>query len=314
MKTSVLIPSFGRPASLERCIKSLNSQTILPDELIIVWQADDFATRDFIQNYQSKVPITLLHQQARNIVAAENLAWQNSTGEVVLLIDDDAVAPPTWIAQHLTFYTDPTIGAVGGPADNFHLTGVKFDLKARTPQGILSRYGKVFGNMHTQPPAWHTRRPKVVDHLVGYNVSFRRAALQRFEPKLKAYWQLFELDACLMVAANGYRVVFDYANVVDHHPTNTIYNGQRTDQLDVRIYNGCYNLGFVLSKHSKPSTRFVRLAYLLAIGTRATPGVGIAIYTALRSRNLRLEWTILTQSLRNTWAGWRDAVPHRVAP
>ena len=71
------------------------------------------------------------------------------------------------------------------------------------------------------------RKPEAVDHLVGYNMSLRRAAFDRFEEALRPYWQMFELDACLQVRRRGFRVMFDFGNVVEHHPTNTAYVGGR---------------------------------------------------------------------------------------
>ena len=105
--------------------------------------------------------------------------------------------------------------------------------------------------MYDHPDEWSSREPRQVDHLVGYNMSFRRCAIECFETNLRRYWQLFELDVCLTVRDNGYRVMFDFGNVVEHHPTNATYAGGRDGDLQVKIYNGAYNKAFVLAKHSK---------------------------------------------------------------
>ena len=50
------------------------------------------------------------------------------------------------------------------------------------------------------------RRPSpelILDALVGYNMSLRRTAFDRFEATLRPYWNLFEVDACFQVKEIG---------------------------------------------------------------------------------------------------------------
>ncbi|NIM52636.1 MAG: glycosyltransferase, partial [Gemmatimonadales bacterium] len=216
LATSILIPSFRRPERVTRCLESLGSQTTLPDEVIVVWQGDDVATRHAAEHLKGTLPYQLrtLHSPKVGVVPAENTAVQAASGDIVLLIDDDATAPEDWIERHLRHYKDPTVGAVGGPADNFLPDGNAYPTHAAEPQGRLTWYGKTIGNMHDQPETWRSRQPTEVHHLVGYNLSVRRPAVKIFEAGLRPYWQLFELDACLQVRAGGYRVLFDYGIVV----------------------------------------------------------------------------------------------------
>src|SRR5687767_3849016 len=96
LRTSVLIPSYRRPGALENCLTSLAEQETPPDEVIVVWQADDAPTREVAERLAASVPYTLrvLHSTEAGVVPAENLALEAASGEIILLIDDDAVAPP----------------------------------------------------------------------------------------------------------------------------------------------------------------------------------------------------------------------------
>lgn len=310
---SVLIPSYRRPERLAACLASLDRQTVLPDEVFVVWQADDEATRDAARSVAETAAyrLTVLHCPEHGVVPAENTALDRATGEVIALIDDDAVAPAGWLDRHLRFYADPAVGAVGGPADNYYPDGKKFDPVDREPVGRLTWFGKPHGNMHTQPVDWRDRPPIAVDSLVGYNMSLRRTAFDHFEPGLRRYWQGFELDACLQAAAHGYRVLFDFGNVVDHVPTNPTYAPGRDGDLQVKIYNGAYNHAFALAKHSPPGLRAVRLAYQLAVGSTAAPGLLGAFAGWRRYGRPRREAAILVRTWGAVAAGWRAGAARR---
>ena len=311
---SVLIPSFRRPGALRRCLEAVARQTAPPHEVFVVWQGDDDATRRVAEAFGDRLPIRALHLAEPGIVPAENRALAESTGEVVALIDDDAVAPPDWLERHLALYADPTVGAAGGPAVNHRPDGTPFPIRAVEPIGRLTPAGRLHGNMYDHPAAWRDRPPAEVDHLVGYNMSLRRTAFDRFEDRLRPYWQLFELDACLQVAANGLRVVFDFANVVDHHPTNAVYAGGRGGDLTVKVDNGAYNRAFVLSKHSRGFGRAGRRAYLALVGSTAAPGLLAAARCAVRQRAPRREWAILRRTRRAAAEGWAAGRAARRSP
>src|SRR5208282_4842545 len=148
LTTSVLVPSFRRPEKLARCLAAVASQTRAPDEVLVVWQGDDIGTERTARQLRNHLPFELriLHSPGVGIVPAENLALLNSSGEIVMLIDDDGVAFPEWLNRHVEHYADPTIGAVGGPADNYE-QGRCLPKRAVTPIGRTTWYGKSFGNL-----------------------------------------------------------------------------------------------------------------------------------------------------------------------
>jgi GT2 family glycosyltransferase len=306
LSTSVLIPSYRRPAALERCLRSLAAQRERPDEVLVVWQGDDEPTRAAAEHLRPALPFPLrvLHCPEAGVVPAENRALEAATGQLILLLDDDAVAPPDWVARHRAHYDDPTVGAVGGPADNFHPDGTPFPRRTAEPLGRITWFGRVVGNLYDHAPEWRDRPPREVDHLVGYNLSLRRAAFDRFEARLRRYWQLFEMDACLQVKARGYRVILDFANVVEHHPTNRAYVPGREGDLATKVYNAAYNQALVLAKHSPRSLRPPRLLYLLCVGSVSLPGLA-AFPLAVRrfGRPLR-ELRVLARTWQATLAGW----------
>lgn len=310
MTSSVLIPSFRRPDSLEACLRSLAQQQVAAGEVIVVWQGDDTPTRDLAERLAGELSLNVraVHLPEPGIVPAENAALEGASGEIILLIDDDAVARPDWLARHLAHYDDPTVGAVGGPAVNYGPDGTRHPERAEEPVGRLTWYGRFRGNMHNHPDAWRSRPPFDVDHLVGYNMSLRRAAFDRFEGGLRRYWQLFEADACLQVRARGYRVRFDPGIVVDHHltPRQSVYEPGRGGDLGLKVGNAAYNLAFVLSKHTPAPLRWARWLFLFGVGSPDLPGPLALPLSIRRHGQPTRELSIARMAWAHKREGWRD--------
>jgi glycosyltransferase involved in cell wall biosynthesis len=279
----------------------------------VVWQADDAATQEVAEELRSTLPYRLhvIHQHEVGIVPAENLALALAVGQIILLIDDDAIAPPGWVARHLSFYSDSTVGAVGGPAISFYSDGTPFPRRAVEPVGKLTWYGKGVGNLYDHIPEWSSRPPQEGSSLVGYNMSLRREAFERFEDRLKPYWQLFELEVCLQVKASGYRVLIDFGNIVEHHPTNLVYAPGRTGDLAVKVYNAAYNHGFVLAKHSGWFLRPCRFFYLLLVGSVGSPGLAASVAAIRRYGHPLRELMILWRTWQHILAGWHAGATTR---
>jgi glycosyltransferase involved in cell wall biosynthesis len=315
LTSSVLIPSLGRPEKLIQCLSSISTQTVAPKETIVVWQGDDYRTRDAAEEMQRVIPgrFLLLHSPDVGIVAAENVALAAATGDVVLLIDDDAIAPEDWMAKHLRHYSDSSVGAVGGTAHNFEPSGAPFPKRSVEPIGKLAWYGRAIGNTYDHIAPWESRPPREVDHLAGNNMSVRRGAFERFEDGLRPYWQMFEADVCLQAKARGYRVLFDFGIVVRHYPTKTVYTPGREGDLVKKVYNGAYNHAFVLSKHSPRPLRACQLAYLLAVGSVSAPGLVAFAFAVARFGAVRRELSILTNVWRACLAGWKAGSKIRLA-
>jgi len=246
-----------------------------------------------------------VHCPEEGIVPAENAGLAVAAGEILLLVDDDVVVPPDWVARHLAHFADPRVGAVGGPFDNVLPDRTRLPRRAAEPLGRVTWYGRVVGNLNDHATDWRGRPPREVDHVAGGNLSLRRSAFDRFEAGLKRYWQLFELDACLQVKARGFRVLFDFANVVEHHPaTHLHYHPGRDGDLRVKVFHAAYNRAYVLAKHSPRLLRLPRLLYLGAVGTLNSPGPLAFPANLVRHGNIWRELGILRECTHQHLRGW----------
>lgn len=310
--TSVLIATWQRPKLLERVVRSLCVQTLLPTEIIVCWQNNDLESCQMLKQLQAEplpCPLVVVHLPENGIVPAENAALQASSGELILLIDDDAIAPVDWIHRIVRFYAShPNCGAFGGPADCWTATGERLPINPKKPVAGLSWIGRLTTNLHDQPPEWRALPPEKVDHLVGYNMSLRRSAFDRFEDRLKPYWQLFELDACLTASSRGFEIWFDPGLLVEHRVgyTTGAYAPGRDGDWSIRFANSSYNQAYVISKHSKPFwKRNFRWLYLMALGTGNTPGPMLLPITILRNGQPFREIRLMITCLKSKHNGWR---------
>lgn len=308
LTSSVLIASFQRPVALERCLKALASQTVQPAEIVIAWQENDFETKSLAEGFRKKAPfrVLLIHSSEKGIVAAENAALKEASGEIILLIDDDAIPTPHWVEKHLFYYQDPKVGGVGGAYINFQPDGRRFP--PRTPRviGRVQWFGRFIGEMFDHPKVWSERTSVEVDHLVGNNMSIRRSAFLEFNADLRSYWQLFEADACFQVKHRGFKLIFDFNNSVSHFPTNLAYDNRRRDgDLQLKVFNPAYNHALILAKFSPLHLRIPRFLYLVLLGSRVMPGLIGFLLAVRKYGNWRKEMHICGTTIKHYFLGWR---------
>jgi glycosyltransferase involved in cell wall biosynthesis len=123
LKFSIFLPTLKRPDLLRKNLEALESQTRLPDEVLVSLRGDldpegVAVVDDFIARTTSLSIVKVMLTEP-GIVVAENALLDAATGDVACLIDDDAIARPFWmenIARH--YESSPEIGGVAGPPIN----------------------------------------------------------------------------------------------------------------------------------------------------------------------------------------------------
>ncbi|MGC9145639.1 MAG: glycosyltransferase family 2 protein [Nitrososphaeria archaeon] len=103
MKVSVISPTYKRGWSLPYMLDSLRNQTRKPDEIIIVLKRSEDESENIINKYND-LPIRTLIQKEGGVPQAYDLGIKNAQGDLLLFIDDDAIAEPLWIEKYITFF------------------------------------------------------------------------------------------------------------------------------------------------------------------------------------------------------------------
>ncbi|MTH34542.1 glycosyltransferase [Paracoccus limosus] len=162
LRASVIVVSRHRRDSLERCLRTLEWQDH-PFELILV--ADPGAL-----DLRPDLPIKRVGFDEANISAARNAGLAQAAGQVVLFIDDDALAEPGWVGALLAPFADPRViaaaGFTRGPDGlNWQVRAERIDASGRSrplpPRAALLGPGGQGDPVST----------------LGTNCAFRRAAL-----------------------------------------------------------------------------------------------------------------------------------------
>jgi glycosyltransferase involved in cell wall biosynthesis len=99
---SVVIPTRNRLESLKRTLVSLNNQTELPKEVIVVDSSDDKIKEEDINNSYTFSQLSLIHSKP-SVCLQRNIGIEKSNSEYIFLCDDDMELPEDYI-ESLTEY------------------------------------------------------------------------------------------------------------------------------------------------------------------------------------------------------------------
>ena len=120
MKTgiSVCIPARNSAWCLPDCLKSLENQSIKPNEIVICVGPSRDETERIVRSFKkrSKIPTKIVYDEKglRTGYARKTLV-DNSETETILWIDSDCVAPPNWIEMHLKAIQNHDYDVISGP-------------------------------------------------------------------------------------------------------------------------------------------------------------------------------------------------------
>ena len=201
---AVLIACPGDSAMLRACVASLMAQTY--DNWDAVVLPDEAFDAPFV------VPGRVKIRPTGHVRPAEkrNIGYRITRGPIVAFIDDDAYADPHWLEYAVRYFSDDTVGAVGGPAvtpgDDKYLS----QLGGRVYANIL-----VAGNYRYRYVAGGVRRD--VDDYPSCNLLVRRHMLDRVRGYRTDFWPGEDTLLCKDILDSGKRIVYDPWVVVYHH-------------------------------------------------------------------------------------------------
>jgi glycosyltransferase involved in cell wall biosynthesis len=95
MDVSVVIPAHNEEKYIERAIRSIHAQTVVPCELIVVDNCCTDRTPHIAQTLGARVVV----EKKKGIVHARNAGFDAAKGDVIARIDADTQAAPDWIKR-----------------------------------------------------------------------------------------------------------------------------------------------------------------------------------------------------------------------
>ncbi len=310
---SVIVPSWRRVRSLERCLHAIAAQSRLPAEVVVGVRADDVESIRAVGGLAAAFPVPLRSAIASEagVVAAMNAALSacRSDAAIIAITDDDTEPRADWIERLTACFADPVVGGAGGR------DWQPFERGDRAIVGKVQWFGRTIGNHHLGAgPA------RDVDVLKGANCAYRAPLLRAigFDTRLagsgaQLYW---ELALCLPLRRAGWRLVYDPAIAVEHHvePRDDGDQVHRGKFAPAPLSDATHNETLVLLENRSGVARAAYLAWSILIGTRHEPGIAqCAVLLLSGDRHAIARWRAALNGRLRGWSRWRRAGPRPLA-
>ncbi len=311
---SIIIATKNRSNDLAQCINSLQSQVDVDFsfEIIVV---NDHSVSEEVRKYQDYVSrfanLNILFLSVPNgkkgAVIARNLGLQNARGEVIGLLDDDAVPAQNWLATVRKYFTKyPEIGAITGWIEalelkhplslfrqNFYNLRYKDIQRFKTQQAIKKRF-KI-----TNFPSNFI----LIDNLSGGNSAIKKTVLDNIGFFDIDFDMMHDKDLAFRCMLNQHVCVFAPDLCIKHRHTKSV-----TDVLTKSFNSGkaCY---FLKQKYGNLYNRIIfNPVRPFWIAKQAIPLVRVLKWETLQLLFyiFLLEYLHQTAYVMNKFWGWFD--------
>jgi glycosyltransferase involved in cell wall biosynthesis len=104
---SLITSTIGREIELERLLKSLQSQTWLNFEFILIDQSQNLKIQALANHYESIIPLHYIDARGqRGLSLGRNLGLQQAKGNLIAIPDDDCWYAPNVLETVVQWFTD----------------------------------------------------------------------------------------------------------------------------------------------------------------------------------------------------------------
>ena len=116
MRAAVIIATRNRAEALSATLQSINGQTVLPSEVIVVDSSDDASTQNAVAAMSRLVTYPLVYEPSavRSAAVQRNLGAAKTSAEILCFFDDDLDLEPAFLAEILDVFEKDTTHAIGG--------------------------------------------------------------------------------------------------------------------------------------------------------------------------------------------------------
>jgi GT2 family glycosyltransferase len=213
---AVVVCTRDRPETLARCLASLVSSSVPPDEVVVVDNAPRVPVREVVARFPG---VRYVLEPEPGLSIARNAGIRATDGALVAFTDDDALVHRDWLRHLREPFADPAVAVVTGlvlPAELDTEAQVLFERHLGFGRGYVRRTfdARWFGQAASLgAPTW--------DLGAGVNMCLRRSVLDRvggFDARLGpgAAGCSDDSELWYRVVAAGHVCVYTPAAVVEH--------------------------------------------------------------------------------------------------
>ena len=247
MKFSLIICTYQRPKAIVELLKSVQLQSIYPNEILIVDGSEDDDTKNILTKKPFKnICYFKVTEKHRGLTKQRNFGIKKVAGgiEVVCFLDDDTILDENYFKELINSYTNyPNAVGIGGYITNEvewkiqkeekcskkyycidgfkRKEGLRFRIRKflklidKTPPGFMPRFSH--GRSISFLPPSNKIYP--VEFFMGGVSSFKKEVFDKikFSTYFEGYGLYEDLDFCLRVSRTGHLYVNTSAKLAHHH-------------------------------------------------------------------------------------------------
>ncbi len=198
---SLIIPTYNRRGTLAVCLANLEAQSLPADrfEVIVVDDGSTDGTEDLCRAFPPIFRLEYIRQQNAGAGAARRVGVARSGGEYLLLINDDTIATPNLLAEHLRLQDEHRLEKIAVLGD-FPYPG---EARERALTHFLSTHPFLFPQVSLSPGV-HSKNA----YFIACNLSVRRDAVLgvgSFDPRFRV---AEDTELGVRLRAAGYQVLY----------------------------------------------------------------------------------------------------------
>lgn len=110
LRFSFIVPALDEESYIANCIRSIQSQTEPPFEVIVV----DNGSADRTVEIARRLGCTMTFEEKLGLSHARNRGAAVAGGDILCFVDADGLIAPNWLRSAKRCFADPRIGAVSG--------------------------------------------------------------------------------------------------------------------------------------------------------------------------------------------------------
>lgn len=212
MKASVIVLSWSEMGYLANCLNAVLTQDCAVFEVIVVDNGSTDGSADFVA--QSYLLVRLIHN-GRNVGFASgmNIGLQAAQGDVLVMLNQDAIVRPDWLAALMSAFVDERLDIIGAKLlepDGRTLSHAGGYLQWPLVLGLHIGMGEVDQGQYD--PA------TVVEYVTEASLAIRRTALDQIGLLDERFFPAFfeDVDLCWRAHRAGWRVRYESRAVAAH--------------------------------------------------------------------------------------------------
>lgn len=213
MKVSIIIPVLKINDYIRESIPKISMLDYEDYEIIVL---PNVVTAEDAAEFACFPKVKLIASHESGPAFKRDLGAKNSTGEILVFLDDDAYPRKDWlkkIVEH--FKSNENIGAVGGPA----VTPDSDSMRQKASGAIFT--SKLGGGNLTYR-YWPGKEALEVDDFPSVNLSVRKDVFNKIGGFNSKYWPGEDTKLCHDILTNGYKIIYDPEILVWHHRRSSL--------------------------------------------------------------------------------------------